>query len=60
MVSPCSLSEFSVQVNPETFEYVVSKVDYFTAYRTGIWELKIGSETRNIINPPVKFVEPCK
>lgn len=60
IVSPCSLSAFVVHLNPETYEHVVYKVDFFTAYRVDPWVLTVGSETRNLICFPVRFVEPCK
>lgn len=59
-VSPCPLSEFVARYNFDLNEYVVYKNEYFTAYRIGTWKLTNGSETRNLVCLPVRFVEPCK
>lgn len=59
-VAPCPLSIFEALYNMDLNEWVVRKLDYFTAYRTGVWKISEGTETRTLATLPVRFIEPCK
>jgi len=59
-VAPCPLSIFDTRYDMDLNEWVVRKVEFFTAYRTGVWEIIEGAATRTLVSMPVRFEEPCK